>query len=205
MNDKRPWLNETEKRYLLGLVRDCIAARLRRDAPPPESPLEHTGRLAQPAGAFVTLHRLGELRGCIGQIFSDAPLARVVREHAINSAFHDPRFAPLSSSEFPDIDVEISVLIPGPEPGSPLIPIEGPDDIVIGRDGLYLKLPDGRAGVLLPQVPVEQGWDVSRYLAGICRKAGAQQDAWKQPGASLYRFEAEVFGETSAKGCQPGS
>jgi AmmeMemoRadiSam system protein A len=195
MNTNRPWLSNPEKQYLLKLVRECIAARLRRDTSPPEDPVERTGRLAEPAGAFVTLHRRGELRGCIGQLFADQPLARVVREQAINAAFHDPRFAPLSPSEFPEINVEISVLIPGPETGSPLVPISGPEEIVIGRDGLYLRLPDGRAGVLLPQVPVEQGWNIAQFLAGICRKAGAGPDAWKQPGARLSRFEAEVFGE----------
>ncbi|HOJ68614.1 MAG TPA: AmmeMemoRadiSam system protein A [Candidatus Hydrogenedentes bacterium] len=195
MNTRQPWLNDIEKAYLLRLARECIAARLRRDAPPPEDPIEHGGRLGQPAGAFVTLHRRGELRGCIGQLFADQSLARVVREQAINAAFHDPRFPPLSPSEFPGIDVEISVLIPGPEPGSPLVPVSGPDDIVIGRDGLFLRMPDGRAGVLLPQVPEEQGWDIAGFLEGICRKTGAGPNAWKQPGARLYRFEAEVFGE----------
>lgn len=195
MNTNRPWLSDPEKQYLLHLARACVAARLRRDTPPPADPIEGAGRLAEPAGAFVTLHRRGELRGCIGQIFADQPLVRIICEQAVNAAFHDPRFAPLSSSEFPDIDLEISVLIPGPEPGSPLIPISGPDEIVIGRDGLYLRLPDGRAGVLLPQVPGEQGWDTPQFLAGICCKAGAGPDAWKQPGARLYRFEAEVFGE----------
>jgi AmmeMemoRadiSam system protein A len=141
--------------------------------------------LRAPAGAFVTLHSQGRLRGCIGSLLPREPLYATVSHMARAAAFQDPRFPPLRQEEWPGVSVEISVLSP---------PTRCPDPklIEIGRHGLVLvRL--GRSGVFLPQVPVEQGWDRKRYLEGLCGKAGLPPGSWKQPDAELYWFEAFVF------------
>jgi len=137
------------------------------------------------SGAFVTLKRAGALRGCIGYTLPEYPLWLVVRDVAVKAACEDPRFPPLSASELADVKIEISVL-------SRLRIVLDPEQIVVGRDGLYI-VGHGASGLLLPQVPVENGWDRQRYLAEICSKAGLERDAWKT--SELYSFTAEVFGE----------
>jgi len=136
-------------------------------------------------GAFVTLKKHGTLRGCIGYTLPEYPLWLAVREVAIKAACEDPRFAPLTIDELKDVEVEVSVL-------SRLKLVLSPDEIQIGRDGLYI-VGYGTAGLLLPQVPVENGWNRQRYLAEICNKAGLASDAWKT--SELYSFTAQVFGE----------
>jgi len=110
-----------------------------------------------------------------------------VRENAVNAAFHDPRFPPLTSDELDHIVLEISVL-------SPLRPIDGPDGLVIGRHGVMVQLGDAR-GLLLPQVASELGWGPRTLLEQTCRKAGLDRDAWQRREAIVEAFEAEVFGE----------
>jgi AmmeMemoRadiSam system protein A len=139
------------------------------------------------AGAFVTLHTHGELRGCIGHIEADRPLADVVASCAVSAASSDPRFAPLTTSELSALDIEISVL-------SPLEVVQAMNEIEIGRHGLLVES-GWRRGLLLPQVAPEWGWDAPTLVAQTCRKAGLPPDAWPGGGATLYRFEAEVFGE----------
>jgi uncharacterized protein (TIGR00296 family) len=124
------------------------------------------------------------------------PIAQTVAENAVNAGFNDPRFPPVKHAEVQDIDIEISVLLPGEEEGSPFIKVKDVSEILIGRDGLYLEHSGARgAGLLLPQVPEEQGWDLEAYLKGICMKAGAPDGAWRAPTSRLYRFRAQVFGE----------
>jgi len=142
--------------------------------------------LSVPRGAFVTLKKNGELRGCIGNFYSGEPLYETVRDMAVSASAHDYRFSPVAPGELKDIKVEISVL-------SPLRKLVSVDDIKVGRDGLYI-VKGNNAGVLLPQVPVEFGWDRDTFLAETCRKAGLPPDAWKE-GADIYVFTAEVFGE----------
>jgi AmmeMemoRadiSam system protein A len=137
-------------------------------------------------GAFVTIHHRGELRGCVGHIDADQPLAQIVAQCAVSACSADPRFAPVGRGELADIDVELSLL-------GPLEPIAGPGDIEVGRHGLLVAR-DGRRGLLLPQVATEWKWDALTFLAQTCRKAGLPHDAWKS-GATVWRFEAEVFGE----------
>jgi AmmeMemoRadiSam system protein A len=139
------------------------------------------------AGAFVTLHANGELRGCIGHIENDRPLSDVVASCAVSAATSDPRFPPLSAAEMPHLSIEISVLRP-PEV------VNRAEDIEIGRHGLLVES-GWRRGLLLPQVAPEWGWDAASFVAHTCRKAGLPPDAWPRGGATLYRFEAEVFGE----------
>jgi AmmeMemoRadiSam system protein A len=116
---------------------------------------------------------------------SDDPLEETVRRMAIEAAFGDPRFPPLAKDEWPLCNVEISVL-------SPMELCKDHNSIQIGVHGLYLAH-RGRAGVFLPQVPVEQGWNRKQYLDYICEKAGLPPESYKAAGARLYTFTAEVF------------
>ena len=136
-------------------------------------------------GAFTTLHLRGRLRGCIGYVIPTHSLYRTVAETAQAAAFDDPRFPPVTAEEAPHLKVEISVL-------SPLQPIR-PEEVVTGVHGLIVSK-GGRRGLLLPQVPVEWGWDRETFLSQTCRKAGLPPDAWRQD-IDLQAFTAEVFGE----------
>jgi AmmeMemoRadiSam system protein A len=188
-----------ERKALLSDARETIAARLENRRPAylrgPELPraAEHgNSALLTPCGVFVTLHKrtrggAAELRGCIGRLASPDPLETTLRVMAAEAAFGDPRFPPLSADEWPACDVEISVL-------SPLEPCADPRQIRLGVHGLYLTL-RGRSGVLLPQVPVEQGWNLDEYLDYLCVKAGLPPGAFADPEAGLFTFAATVFGE----------
>lgn len=149
---------------------------------------DRTGRpeLAVPRGAFVTLTARGALRGCIGFIEADAPLGRAVIQAAILAAAGDPRFPPVSPSELGGLRVEISVL-------TPLREIANPREVRVGKHGLVVEQ-GGRRGLLLPQVPVENGWDRETFLDQGSLKAGLPRDAWRR-GAKLFVFEAVVFHE----------
>jgi AmmeMemoRadiSam system protein A len=136
-------------------------------------------------GVFVTITSRGRLRGCIGQIKAVKPLYLAVADAARSAAFSDPRFRPVTRAELPGLHFEISVL-------SPFKPVKDHTKIVVGRDGLFI-VSGGRGGLLLPQVPIEQGWDRAAFLRGICRKAGLPEGAWQKPGTRLYSFTAEVF------------
>ncbi|MDZ4122357.1 MAG: AmmeMemoRadiSam system protein A [Candidatus Cloacimonadaceae bacterium] len=138
-------------------------------------------------GLFVTLHKHDKLRGCIGYIKGYKSIKDSIAEMAIAAAFRDPRFIKVSVDEYEELELEISVL-------SEMCLVEDVSQIEIGRDGLYLEHPRG-SGLLLPQVPVEWGWDVPTFLDQICHKAGLWDGAYKDMGAKLYRFEAEIFGE----------
>ena len=138
------------------------------------------------AGAFVTLRIGGHLRGCIGYPDAELPLLEVVERCAASAALSDPRFPPLSVDEWPQIDVEISVL-------GPIEPVSDISEVEVGRHGLIVDT-DHRRGLLLPQVATEWKWDATEFARQTCAKAGLPRDAW-QKGARLYKFEAEVFGE----------
>ena len=139
-------------------------------------------------GAFVTLRKGGELRGCIGRIVSDEPLPQLVSRVAFEAAFRDPRFPPLSAGELGGVDVEVSVL-------SPPRRIPSPESVVVGRHGVVLHK-GGRSAVFLPSVATEQGWDRVALLDNLCGKAGLAGRCWTV-GAELEVFEAEVFGGAS--------
>ncbi len=176
-------LTEKDKRYLLMVARQAIKAGLEgKEYEPPPPPSEI---LKEPRGVFVTLKKKGKLRGCIGYILPVKPLYIATAQVARSAAFRDPRFEPLKREEFKDIEIEISVLTP---------PVETtPDKVVVGRDGLIVNYM-GAQGVLLPQVPVEEGWDRLTFLSAICLKAGVERDCWRK-GAKLYSFRAIVFKE----------
>jgi uncharacterized protein len=171
-----------ERRILLRLAHQSIESALQDlqlDLTPPSE------RLAEPRGAFTTLHLDSRLRGCIGYVFSNQSLYQTIAETARSAAFDDPRFEPVTLAQAPELKVEISVL-------SALQPIT-PDDLVVGKHGLVV-MHGGQRGLLLPQVPLEWGWDRETFLAQTCMKAGLPPDAWKH-GAELQAFTAEVFGE----------
>jgi len=138
-------------------------------------------------GAFVTLKKNGELRGCIGHIMADAPLAEVISEMALAAAFQDPRFGPVSPAEVSKLSIEISVL-------TPFTPVADISEIEVGKHGLMLSM-GYRSGLLLPQVPGEWGWDRDEFLHHLCGKAGLPSGSHLDPRAKLMRFEAEVWSE----------
>ncbi|MEE9543654.1 MAG: AmmeMemoRadiSam system protein A [Thermodesulfobacteriota bacterium] len=140
--------------------------------------------LKKKCGVFVSLHKDGDLRGCIGVFTSDDPLYKTVSLMAVSAAFEDPRFSPVTEEEVKDIDIEISVL-------TPLKRIEDVDEIEIGTHGLYI-MKDQNRGVLLPQVAVAQGFDRNLFLDHTCLKAGLKAGAWRE-GAEIYTFEADIF------------
>ena len=176
-------ISEEDRRLLLTLARDAIAAHVNRQ-PIPVPDL--TGVLAQSSGAFVSLHRHGDLRGCIGHIEASEPLGEVITRCAVAACSSDPRFPSVTASELPELDLELSLL-------GPLEPIAGPDEIEIGKHGLVVQQGWHR-GLLLPQVATEWSWDRETFLSHTCHKAGLPRDAWKK-GAKIWRFEAEVFAE----------
>jgi len=188
-----------EKKLLLAEARETIAAKLEKRQPQymVEPSLEKaieegTSALSKPCGAFVSLHsnngRGGRsLRGCIGRMAAASPLQKTIRIMALEAAFGDPRFPPLDNLELPGIDIEISAL-------SPMKLCTNPRTVEVGVHGIYL-VHRGRSGVLLPQVPVEQGWNLDEYLDYICIKAGLPSNSYEAPDAELYTFTAVVFGE----------
>lgn len=178
-----PQLSADDRATLLTLARNAVAAAAAgRRLPEPAA----EGVLGLRAGAFVSLHRGADLRGCIGHIGDDLPLARVICNCAAAAAVEDPRFAPVTPDEVPELHVEISVL-------AGIEPVTDVERIEVGRHGLIVEQ-QWHKGLLLPQVATEHHWDRQTFLAQTCRKAGLPADAW-QRGASLSRFEAEVFGE----------
>jgi AmmeMemoRadiSam system protein A len=178
-------LDERARTALLAIARGAITAYVKGDAPP--RAVHATGDLDRPAAAFVTIHNDGELRGCIGHIETNRPLARVVAECAIAACSTDPRFPAVTAGELPHLDLEVSVL-------GPLEPVNDPEQIIVGRHGLVVEMGWHR-GLLLPQVASERNWDRLTFLEQTCHKAGLPRDAWKH-GAKVWRFDAEVFSES---------
>lgn len=185
-------LDQEQKDFLGRQARTSIESRLygHAEAVPavPELPAgkRENNPLFRRLGSFVTLQLDGSLRGCIGTIVAHEPLYLNVWNMASAAAFEDPRFSPLRPGEWSRVDMEISVLdqpAPCPDPGA----------IVIGRDGLILQA-RGASGVFLPQVPLEQGWNLPTYLSMLCAKAGLPDGAWRWPDARLFWYQAQVFG-----------
>jgi uncharacterized protein len=177
-----PEYSQQERTLLLKLAHQSIESALAGTSISLDPPTPH---LAEPRGAFTTLHLQGKLRGCVGYVVPLYPLYKTVAETAAAAAFQDDRFHPVSKAEAPLLQIEISIL-------SPLRPIS-PDEVVIGKHGLVVNRGSFR-GLLLPQVPLEWGWDRDTFIAQTCRKAGLPPDAWKM-GATLEAFTAEIFSE----------
>jgi AmmeMemoRadiSam system protein A len=175
--------SEADRQLLLGVARRALTAHVTGAA---MTDVESNEVLLRPAGAFVTLHHRGDLRGCIGHIEAHEPLGLVVARCAVAAGSSDPRFPAVTPGELTHIDIELSIL-------GPLESISAVDEIEIGRHGLLVELGRHR-GLLLPQVATERKWNRETFVAQTCHKAGLPPDAWKK-GAHIRRFVAEVFGE----------
>src|SRR5579885_401990 len=163
-----------------------------------ELPKEIKSRFSFKSGVFVTLSKKEDLRGCIGFPTPDRILHQSLVDAAIASATEDPRFPPVGVEELDEITFEVTVLTP-PVEIKVKDPSEYPKMIKIGRDGLIVKWEFG-AGLLLPQVPVEYGWNEEEFLNHTCEKAGAPPNCWKQKGTIVLKFEGIVFREKTPDG-----
>ena len=171
------------RQRLVELARTALEARVRQNGPPPVP----RDLRVDAFGVFVTLLHRGDLRGCLGALDCRDRVVESIARLAAAVAHEDPRFRPLQLEELPHTTVDLSLLTP-PEPVVDHLTIE------IGRHGLIVEH-GSRRGLLLPQVAPEYGWDRETFLSHTCAKAGLPSSAWRAPGASIYRFEAEVFGE----------
>lgn len=193
-------LSQEEGAYLIRLARRAVETKLR--AGETMKPADAPEKLRRRCGVFVTLNSVEgsahRLRGCIGFPYPEKPLAEAVVDSAVSAAFRDPRFSPVSLGEMDSIVVEVSVLTP-PEPVRVERPDRYPDHIEVGRDGLIVSR-GGRRGLLLPQVPVEWGWDVEEFLTQCCLKAWLPPDAWLTPGTEVSKFQAIIFMEEAPRG-----
>lgn len=175
-----------QKKELLKLARNTIDHYLKTGK---KLPVEIDDKvLNQDMGAFVTLHKGGRLRGCIGNMRATAPLCMSVRDMAISASTRDPRFPPVKASEMKDIDIEISAL-------SPMEKIEDPSIIEMGKHGVMVRRA-WQSGVYLPQVALETGWTKDEFMDSLCAsKAGIPADSWRTGDCDIYVFTAEVFGD----------
>jgi AmmeMemoRadiSam system protein A len=178
-------LTDADKTLLLQQARASIEAHLSDKSVPPVT--DPSPVLGERRGAFVSLHRRGDLRGCIGYLEAAKPLLQTIQEMAAAAAFHDPRFKPLKPEELADLEIEISVL-------TPMQLIKSTDEIQMGKHGLYIVQGFCR-GLLLPQVATQYHWDRLAFLQQTCCKAGLAPDAWKEPSTKIYTFTADVFAE----------
>jgi len=182
-------LDAADRRVLLRLARETIVRYLASGSVP--FPRGGSSKLLREAGVFVTLKKHGEMRGCIGRLQAQGTLVRLVSAMAFESAFRDGRFEPVRAGELGEIDIELSVVTPPRQ-------IAGPADVVVGRDGVLLRVGD-RSAVLLPQVATEQGWNREQMLDHLAQKAGLSARAWRGKTAQLLTFQADVFSEATLR------
>jgi hypothetical protein len=175
-------LSDEDKKVLHQIVRDTIEGKCLKK-PPKAYDISPT--LKELRGAFVTLHKHGQLRGCIGHIVAHFPLAETISRMATAAAFEDPRFPPVTAEELKDLEIEISVL-------TPFQKISNVEEIQVGVHGIYMKK-GFHSGLLLPQVATEYKWDRKTFLEQTCRKAGLPGDAWKAQDMEIYVFSADIF------------
>ena len=187
-------LNGHEKNELLALARKSVEYAV-REKKPYEPTASASEVLNQERGAFVTLRKSGELRGCIGYTSAAKPLYMTVRDTATLAALRDTRFQPVAASELPQIDYEVSVL-------SPLRRVLDIRQIKVGQHGLLMKN-GAYEGLLLPQVPVDEKWDRQRFLEETCAKAGMRSGCWKDENTDIFMFTAVVFGEKRPQALTP--
>ena len=178
-------LNDQEKQYLLKLVRTTILSALENKKFPEIKPVSE--KMNEKYGVFVTLHKEGNLRGCIGYIEGVDSLFKSVMSMAQSAAFQDPRFPPVSQDEVENLEIEISVL-------SPIKKIETVEEIQVGKHGLIIQQGPHR-GLLLPQVATDWGWEREEFLQQTCRKAGLPTSAWQDSKTEIFIFSAEIFSE----------
>jgi AmmeMemoRadiSam system protein A len=176
-------LNEEEKKTLHHIAKTVIENKV-RGKPAPDFKIE-SPILKENRGAFVTIHKKGELRGCIGYIEGHGPLYKTIEEMAEAAAFRDPRFTPVKEKELPELELEISVL-------TPLKKIKEVGEIQVGKHGIYIKK-GWFSGLLLPQVATEYGWNRLTFLEHTCQKAGLPSNAWKEKDTEIFIFSADIF------------
>ena len=180
-------LSEDDRRDLLTISRFTLDEYISMGEVPELNPDQFSEELQMPAGAFVTLNKNGKLRGCIGLFNPDRPLYKTVQEMTISAATQDYRFQPVRPSELDLLEIEISVL-------TPLEKIDSINEIMLGRDGIYL-VKGSKSGTFLPKVASDTGWTLEEYLGHCARdKAGIGWDGWKE--AEIYTFQAIVFQES---------
>ncbi|MGB9709769.1 MAG: TIGR00296 family protein [Infirmifilum sp.] len=200
-------LSVEEGKFLVSLARRAVEEYLNKAViiePPRDTPV----KLLEKSGVFVTLERIEvnpvtrqarrELRGCIGYPEPLFPLAEATIRAAVAAATEDPRFPPVTPRELDEIIFEVSVLTK-PEPLIYSDYKELIGKIKIGRDGLLVEHGMAR-GLLLPQVPVEEGWDVEEYLSYACLKAGLPEDFWRSGKLKVYTFQSQIFVEVTPGG-----
>ncbi len=189
-NGGHTMLNKEQRARALKIARDSIYIFLKNG---PLEKLNETDKAFQEiCGAFVTLHKHGQLRGCIGTIIGTQALYLTIRDMAREAATADPRFPPVTSSELNDIEIEISVL-------SPLVKVRSAEEIKIPGHGVLVKR-GFQSGVFLPQVADETHWSKEEFLSYLCaHKAGLPSGAWKEKNTELYVFTAEVFSEKNIR------
>ncbi|UCC69036.1 MAG: AmmeMemoRadiSam system protein A [Armatimonadota bacterium] len=176
-------LTARQHKALLQVAREAVEAAAKNM---PYAPTSEDPALQKPGAAFVTLRKRGQLRGCIGTVEAKEPLLQNVANMARAAAREDFRFEPIHLTELPDLEIQISILTPPSR-------VADVADIEVGVHGLIIQQ-GGQRGLLLPQVPVEWGWDRDEFLDQTCVKAGLPPGAWRR-GADIYAFAAEVFGE----------
>lgn len=179
------YVSDADRSMLLETARKSIESQFTGVKVPMPETLSST--MKKKMGAFVTIKKHGQLRGCIGYIEAIKPLYTTVTEMAKAAAFDDPRFPPLRKQEMKDLTIEVSVL-------TPLREIQDTTNITVGRHGIYI-VKGFHAGLLLPQVAIEHNWDRITFLEETCRKAGLPVSAWKDKGTKIYVFSAEIITE----------
>jgi uncharacterized protein len=178
-------LDEMDKIALLKLARLTLESYFVEGT----TPAYHTSRvsLLEKKGAFVSLHENEDLRGCIGQLYPDRELYKIVQHCALSAALEDTRFFPVRREELPDLSIEISVL-------SSFRRIQEVEEIQVGKHGIYIVQGHFK-GLLLPQVATNYGWDRMTFLEQTSRKAGLPASGWQSKNSVIQTFEAEVFDE----------
>jgi uncharacterized protein (TIGR00296 family) len=194
-------LTPKEAESLVRLARKAVEEHL-KNGRVIDVPKDASRKLMERCGVFVTLKSVKqeekELRGCIGFPYPTNPLTRAIIESAINSATRDPRFPPVSTEELDHILFEVSVLTP-PQPVKVDKPTDYPSNIKVGQDGLIVEKGYYK-GLLLPQVPIEWGWDEEEFLCQCCIKAGLPPDSWLLKGTTIHKFSCIIAQETTPKG-----
>jgi uncharacterized protein len=185
-------ISQMEGEFLVKLARKTIETYI-KDGTIVDIPKETPKNLKEDMGVFVTLYSLNQLRGCIGYPEPVKPLVQATIDVAIGAATQDPRFPPLNVNELVDVSVEVSVLTP-PKSIEVFKPSEYLEKVTIGVDGLIVEMGVYR-GLLLPQVPLEWGWDEEEFLGNTCMKAGLSLDCWLQEGVKIYSFQSQIFKE----------
>lgn len=183
-------ISREEKKYLFSIAHTAIQAHFSGARFNPENAPE---KFREKMGVFVTLKEKGELRGCIGYPLPVESVAQSIADNAVNAAFQDPRFPPLAKDEFQDLEIEITLLTV-PEEVKFKTPEELVKKIKLGRDGLILEY-GPYTGLFLPQVPVEEKWDVKTYLSYLCMKAGLDPNTWLSRPIGIKAFQGIILRE----------